>query len=238
MIIRKKVILHNNFVMVILLRKMLPLYLFFYTLMWQHLHHTHARARTHSIYIYIYFKKGGKGFNRKKEEKGREKKKRGSPALGTTGEESARLVRRSARGEKVTGTVGTARSTGENDRERRVGFPACVRVSGMQGFSAGESVENGEENKREGGGDSRDGLGRLGWPERFAQVGFTWAATGTLEFLVGSRWSAGVCGFRPLLPPPAPPHLLGRRSPLATFFFLFLVWFFFSSGDVPLFLKK
>jgi len=150
MIIRKKVILHNNFVMVILLRKMLPLYLFFYTLMWQHLHHTHARARTHSIYIYIYFKKGGKGFNRKKEEKGGEKKKRGSPALGTTGEESARLVRRSARGEKVTGTVGTARSTGENDRERRVrrvcGFLACrgfrpVNLSKMVKRTKGREAE-------------------------------------------------------------------------------------------------
>lgn len=57
----------------------------------------------------------------------------------------------------MTGMLRMAKSTGESDGERLVGFPACVQVFGVRGFPVGESVEDGEENKREGGRDPRDG---------------------------------------------------------------------------------
>jgi len=66
--------------------------------------------------------------------------------LGIAEEESAGLVGRSARGEKVTGTLRTAESTGESDGERRVGFPACrgfrpVNLPKMVKRTRGREVE-------------------------------------------------------------------------------------------------
>jgi len=133
---------------------------------------------------------------------------------------------------------------------------------------ASESAEDGEENKREGGGDAQYGrrdlrrreAGRstLGtareicWREsdgrRRVESIFHLGCNGDARVsgrgtTSGSGWSADVRGFWPLLPLPAPPHLLGCCSPLTTLFFLFLVFFFFfsfffSSNDVTLFLKK
>jgi len=57
-------------------------------------------------------------------------------------------------------------STGESDGERHVGL--CGRVFDVQKFSASESVEDGDENKREGGRDTRDGRRCLGRSERYA----------------------------------------------------------------------
>jgi hypothetical protein len=83
---------------------------------------TPRRSNTYTTFFFF-------GRKRKKEEKTGKKKsenKRRSPTLRTAGEGSVGLFGRPARGEKVTGKLGMAGSTGESDEERWVGL--CGRV--------------------------------------------------------------------------------------------------------------
>jgi hypothetical protein len=105
----------------------------------------------------------------------------------------------------------------------------------VQGFSAGESAKDGEENKREGGGDAWDGRGRSGRPVTLGMAG---EICSDQVFGRGTTsGSVGRCAWFPASPPttsatlssglPLPPH--HPLLPLSCFPF-------FSYSDVPLFL--